>query len=528
MKTELSDMNHETHAGGASAFVIRHSSSVIRRLREGAAMLATLMFALAGTIVITAWISLLGARLQQSERMGVEVQRHTIWGNTRAINQQYAFTWAMRDNVTRSLSSATLSGWGGSDADSFTAFQAFRSSVRPSSTTTTSYPFNNIRNTPTSDSGVFFARTTADSDSSQTEHLSFFNYFKTYPSSLLGDLLVIHKKNTSAGNDYYFSDNIQVNGRVVIWDPTAQTENLRAESSINLTKTGTNTVRNTAVTPAEILPQNFASSVATTAGYGGSGTPTAVSNGTLNLINNGDFAPGSVRHIMEATGTAGSTWMNCTTGSNTSTNIETDSASGSSTSAVQVKLEGTVTYALPTTSPYGYTKSGNLNVLIARLRNASLKHLRVTSGVEQLVLEGQTNTSDYNAAGALDPVIIWLEQADCRDIRFIGENNRPLILATGRGNGATLYSAFHGTSLVAGGPLRWRLHWINEYRLPYLHVVSSGVNVQLIGGIRTDWALYTTDSGSNVRFTLTRETSPGDLETMLPRDGWLEPYVLVR
>lgn len=506
-------------------FVMRRASCVVRARADGAAMLAALVFIMVGTIVITAWIHLMAARLQQTELMSVEVQRHVSWGNTKAINQQYAFTWAMRDNVTRSASSATLSGWGGSDADAFSSLAAFRSTVRPSTATTISYPFNNILNLPTVDSGVYFSRTTADSDGSQTEHLSFYNYLKTYPSTLLGDLLIVHKKPAAASGAYYLTDNLQVNGRVVIWDSTADSINLRAESCVNMVEAATNTVKSTATSPVAILPQNFPSQVRVTAGAGTGGAAAAVSDGTLNMINNTDFTAGSVRHIMEAAGSTA--WLTCSTATASSTNINTTTASGTTTSDVQVKLESTPTYALPTTSPYNYTASGSLNVLVIRLKNSTLKHLRISSGVEQVVLEGQTTATDYTNADSLSPVIIWLEQADCRDIRFVGENNRRLILATGKGAGATLYSSFHGTSIIGGSALRWRLQWINEFRVPYLNT-PTGLGALITGGIRTDWGLYSTDTGSSVRVTLQRETSPGALETMLPRDGWLEPYFLVR
>lgn len=488
-------------------------------------MLAALVFIMAGTIVITAWAHLLGARLQQTERLSTSVQRHVSWGNTKAINQQYALTWAMRDNVTRAASTATLNGWGGQDADAFSALSAFRSIVRPMNTTTTSYPFNNLVNLMTSDGGVYFNRITADSDGSQTEHLTFYNYLKSYPSTLLGDLLVIHKKPSAASGTYSFTDNLQVDGRVVIWDDTAATSNIRAQFCLNMVKGGTNTVSNRASTPVAILPQNFPCRVTTTAGYGGSSLPTAVTNGTLNLINNTDFTSGSVRHRMEAGGTG--TWLTCSTNSTSSTNVRTTSNSGTSTSDTQVKLEASPTYPPPTTSPYGYTKSGDLNVLYVRLKNSTLKHLRVSSGVEQLVLNGQTNATDYNAAGALPPVIIWLEQADCRDIRFVGENNRPLILATGKGTGATIYCGFHGNSITGGSSVRWRIQWINEFRSLYFNP-ATGLGITITGGLRTDWVLNCTDGSNTVRLTLQRETSPGALETMLPRDGWLEPYFLVK
>lgn len=524
-----------TENDGVPGFAVHQRPHDFRTAQSGAAMLAVIIFIMIGGIAMSAVIVLLGARLQQSELLGIGVQRHIAWGNTKAVNQQYAYTWAMRDNVTRSLSTGTVTGagyviptqtsWGGVDADVFTSLSAFRSTVRPSSTTTASYPFNNIQNLPTSDNGVYFTRTTADSDSSQTEHLAFYNYLKTYPTPLLGDLLIVHKKPSGASGAYHLNDNLQVDGRVVIWDETAESINVRAQACLNMTKTGTNTVRDTS--SATLLPQNFGARTTATAGTGGTSSPSAVTNGTLQLINNTDFTPGSVRHIMEATGTAGTTWLNCSTGTATSTNINTTSNSGNSTSDTQVKLESTVTYALPTTSPYGYTKSGNLNVLIVRLKNSTLKHLRITSGVEQLVLEGQTTSTDYTNAGNLGPVIIWLEQADCRDIRFVGENNRRLILATGEGTGATLYAGFHGNSIIGGSALRWRMQWINEYRAVYLNT-PTGLGAIITGGIRTDWGIYSTDTGSSIRVTLQRETSPGALETMLPRDGWLEPYFLVR
>jgi hypothetical protein len=480
--------------------------------------------------VITASVHLMSARVLQADALGIAVQRHVTWGNTRAINQQYAFTWAMRDTITRLQSTSTLAGWGGVIAEPFIALQALEATARPSALPgENSYPFNNIANTPTSDNGVYFVRTEADSDVSQTEHLAFFNYLKSYPPSLLGDLLVVHKKPSTATGTYLIGDNLQVNGRVLIWDSTANTTGIRAQSCLNMTKTGTNTTRATgsgASTPVR-LPQNFSARVSAIAGYGGSGTPTAVTNGSLNLANNTDFTPSSIRHTMEGTGLIGLTWVTGASGLGILTNISTSLANGSSTSDTQTKLESSPTYSVPTTSPYNYTPSSPLNVFCVRLKNSSLRHLHIISGVEQLVLEGQTSTTDYTNAGTLPPVIIWLDQPTCRDIRFVGENNRRLILVTGRGSGATIYCGWHGNSLVGGSSLRWRMHWINENRALYLNS-PTGLGVLITGGIRTDWTMDFVDNTNNVRFTLQRETDPGTLLNYLPRDGWLEPYAFVR
>jgi hypothetical protein len=316
-----------------------------------------------------------------------------------------------------------------------------------------------------------------------------------------------------------------VNGRVVIWDATAESGNIRAQRCLNMVKNGTNTVSSTGSGLVAMLPQNFPCRVSTTAGYGGTGTPTAITDGTLNLIDNADFTPGSVRHIMEAAGSSG--WLTCSDAGASATNIRTTANSGDASSDTQVKMEKDPVYDPPTTAPYGYAKSGDLNVLYVRLKNSTLKHLRITSGVEQVVLNGQTTAADFTAAGTLPPVIIWLEQADCRDIRFVGENNRRLILVTGEGTGATLFCGFHGNSIIGGSSVRWRIQWINEFRSLYFNP-ATGLGITMTGGLRTDWAVYTTDGSSTVRLTLERETNPGALETMLPRDGWLEPYFLVK
>jgi hypothetical protein len=508
-------------------FMKLHSPAARRPSARGATMLAVLMFIMTTSIIITASVSLMAARSQQAERHGTAVQRHVVMGNTRAINQQYHFnlSWGLLDTLTRLLNTVTLGAWGGITADAINLQNPYLSTARPSSAGAGNYPFNNIQNTPTSDNGVFFERTVVDSDSSLTEQVTFFNYMKTYPSSLLGDLLVLHKRPSAATGSYVAGNNIRVNGRVVIWDTTVDAGGVRAQSCLNLTKTGTNTTQSTS--SAAMMPLNFNAPVRTTAGYGGAGASSAVTDGTLKLANNADFPAGSMRHKIEASGLQGVSWALCGNTLLPLPNLRTDISSGDSTSDTQVRLESSPNFPPPTTSPYNYTASGNLNVLYVRLKNSGLRHLRISSGVEQLVLQGQTTATDYTAAGSLPPLMIWLEQSTCRDIRFVGENNRRVILVTGPGTGSTIYCGWHGVSLIGGSPLRWRLHWINEYRSLYLNA-PTGNGVLLTGGIRTNWTMDFTDNTNAVRFTLQRETDPASLQTLLPRDGWMEPYTLVR
>jgi len=494
---------------------MKYSPPIFRPAR-GATLMLVLMFAIVGGMALTSWMYLVGARLQQAERQVNQVTRNIVWNNTFAINQQYALQYSFQDVITRSASTATLNSaaWGGSDEDPYVSLQAFRSGYTYSNPAPYAYPFNNIRDVLTTDGSVYYTRTTGDTDSSQTEHLTFYNYQKSYPTPLLGDLLIIHTKPSGAAATN-ICKNLVVNGRVVILDSTATTANIKAAEVINQTKTGTNTTLNTS--GATMLPTNYNATPRFTAGYGGASTPSAVLDGSLNMISNPTFTPGSLVDIMTNNGGY--------------TNVSAGSASGSSSSAVQVDLNfSTPTYPPPTISPYNYSYTNPFNVVTVRLKppsGATLGHLRINGSVDQLVLQGQTTSTDWNTADTLPPVIIWMEQ-EVRDIRFVGENNRRLILAVGTGSGLTCYMGWSGTSILGGSnPLRWRLHFINQYRNVYLAPPST-LNVTITGSIRTNWHINCTDSTTTTRFTLNRETSPGNLPLLLPRDAWFEPYTLVR
>jgi hypothetical protein len=185
------------------------------------------------------------------------------------------------------------------------------------------------------------------------------------------------------------------------------------------------------------------------------------------------------------------------------------------------------TYTLPTTSPYSYTPSGSLNVFRIRLNNASLKHLGVLSGVEQLVIEGQTTSAAYTAAASLPPVCIYVDQSTLRDIRFIGENSRPFILSIGPTAGPEIYLRWESTSILGGNnPTRWRMQQICENRPMWLATISSGKGVLITGSLRTNYQVNCADGGTNVKFTWQRETEPDRLAPFMPRDAWLETYLV--
>jgi hypothetical protein len=509
--------------GAPSGFVIRHSDFVIRASTRGAALLAVLMFIMVSTIAVTAWLHLTAARLQQTEQLATVVQRHTRWQNSLAVGRQYMFTWAMRDDITRAAVSGSLTGgWGGARAEAFGHLRAFATTERPSSATV-SYPFNNLRPTGTTDNGVFFERTDAFTDDSQTEKLTFYNYLKTYPMTLLGDLWMVHKKATTAAGSYTLSNRFQVNGRVLIFDGAATTSNLRATSVMHGAHGLSNTVQNTAGT-ASLLPDNYAVRPFIMAGYGGASAPNAVADGSLNQVYNANFPAGSFRDIITNTGN----WYTGSMAGNSATNLDTDHDGSGNAAEIKVDIQHSpFIYPVPTTAPYAYVAVGDLNTVQYQLGSSTIRHLRIVSGVEQLVLLGQTSAVSYAAAGLLPPILISVEQGTMRDIRFIGENNRPLILAFADGAGLELYLGFEASSSSFGGATRWRMQVINESRALWLSTKNAN-GVLFTGGLRTNYQVNCADAGSGIRFTWQRDTEPDRLVPFLPRDGWLETYLLTQ
>ncbi len=509
---------------------------------KGAAMLMVLMLTIVGGIGVTAWMYLIAARLIQVERMNDSVSRRIVQANSGAINQQYAMTFAYRDSVTQPQVAALLSNsWGGVIENGFISLQAFRSAYTYSIPPAYSYAYNNLRYQATGDGSVYYTRTTATTDGSQSEALSYYNFLKSYPRSLLGDLLYVHTKPSGASGSAYITKNLYVNGRVLMYSSSADISGVDADECLNLTKTGTSTTLNSSGS-STLLPQNFPSvpifaqgSVSTSSG--------AVLDGSLNLCNNANFTPSSIYHIMRTLTpgyyimTTASTPSTMTSGANLESNHSggvtgTTKNGGSASSDIWVKTDdhnppipNTSTFTEPTVSPYAYTWSNGNSAVSILLKSASLYHVDLQNGATMLILQGQTNAADYTAAASLPPLVILVQQT-IKDIRFVGENSRPLILALGNGTGSPTFVSWSGGSTASGGgPLRWKLNLINQYNDLYFDP-PSGNNVTLIGSIRTNWNINCTDSSSTNRFTLMRDTTPGSLVSTLPRDAWFEPVVI--
>jgi hypothetical protein len=52
--------------------------------------------------------------------------------------------------------------------------------------------------------------------------------------------------------------------------------------------------------------------------------------------------------------------------------------------------------------------------------------------------------------------------------------------------------------------------------------------VTITGAVRTNWQINCADANSSINFTWNRDTEPDRLASLMPRDGWLETYLLTQ
>lgn len=160
--------------------------------------------------------------------------------------------------------------------------------------------------------------------------------------------------------------------------------------------------------------------------------------------------------------------------------------------------------------------------------------------MNSIVLVGQANAGDFNAAALLPPIII-ASVADgvgsfspnVTDLRCVNENNRRIVLGLNDPNGEDLGIYWEGTSR-APNLINWRMLLVNEYRTIGAYLPSAITKrVVITGGLMTNWTFKRFGNGSAARFTLRPETDPDPVGAMgatftslLPREAWLENYFL--
>lgn len=516
-----------------------------KKHERGMAMIAALMLVMASCVIFTVWIELRLSRARQVEALDDSVQRGLTWGNNRALNFQNTYVNSFGDNIT-SPQQTSLFGpnWGGVQFNACPSMSAFRS-INRTDDGTIRYLYNNIQSEATSDGTVFFTRVDAGTGDEQSEHVSLYNYLKTYPTALLGDLFHVHTRPTGATGTVTLASCFRVDGRVIVWEGDAETEHIRAESCLSLNPKAVRTTMSTNAS-GRVMPQNYPATARCTAGTSGVVGSAANTDGSLNMISNAAFPPGSLEAIAGANGSLVTYngpvvgllgLVTGLLGGVVGGLVDLGDLSSSLTDPVQIQrtylsslllsnIEGAdLGSVIPLYS--GYT--GLLNIGIVAANHPNLTHVKMTGTIDLVIVLGQLTPLGLAQTAGLSPVVIWVDQASKpRHVIFIGESRRPIVFATGKGYGQNTYVAYVGVTALLGGPLEWRLHWVNEYTHLWIVPPIFFGSLVMTGSMRTNWSIDSTDAQTVDRIVIQRDGDQSALEKFLPRDAWLEPYSLIR
>jgi len=203
-----------------------------------------------------------------------------------------------------------------------------------------------------------------------------------------------------------------------------------------------------------------------------------------------------------------------------------DNSINNSLLARVVAANGVIVDGGTSSSQTGVTSDGAGTVTID-VDEPFLTNVQVGPNVTTLRLQGQATAGD-SAADALAPLLIVVDEAidSLETVEMIDQNNRRLVLAIKKPVAANILDnrvwMSWPTSTVAN-PAEWRLNVIAE-NTP-LRAFSVAQDAIVTGGVMTDSPLLqATSSTAGGRVFLQTETSPGDLEEILPKEAWIESY----
>ena len=493
----------------------------MQRRPLGAMMAAVMMLTLAVGLVLAGWITLIGARAQQSSSFESAADRRIRVDNSRMVGRQLMLQKGFEHlgNLTASSDYLLAEGgasWGGVNTGAgWNLLDVFAAAQSPA-VMSTAFPYNVSGLRP----GEAFLNThemmEAVQMSGQIDPHRNYAFMKMICPPLRGDLFTVYRKPASVlatGElDVYRSNSTDfaewvVNGRMVIKDieslfsaatPNpltlpAQTESLYVAGDDEL-----HYVRGTSLN-GDLLPASNLGGTPTT--MGASSNPDGMWKKELNVVKNDANPSNSVWHMMGAPGTTGQAQVLTITSS--------DWDSSDQNPAIWIEkqgLDGAITYQ-PPNWPSGYDPEWP--VLFVDLNRADLPHVRILGAVRQIVFLG-VNPSDDAAMlemGRLPPLLITVlphpaGNTGVQDVRFVNGNNRRVLFgfADDRGDPLELYWEGLEKLDLSAGPTNykrvnyWRGMFINEFRKVYCNL-KPPQRVQWVGGVMTNWLFKRRRSG---------------------------------
>lgn len=515
--------------------------------QRGALMGAALLLMLVTGLFLAGWVTVMSTRSIQVSWLEDALSRRIALENSRLFSWQTVMDHAFEPDSTLTGKSVLLMG-GKQGALSTNGgwkdLNLYRMAINPDSLKTV-FPYNAAGFRP---GGSYMQKETFLKPPALTSLDSFFAYhfLKANCPVLNGDLFTVYKKPTTFSGELNIHNNaaaFQVDGRVVIRHPPSLFVQTTSKITLPIWSRSTYIqsydsnarypIVGTGLDGKVLLPSNMPVVPSTTGPQ--SEKAMALFAGSLNVIHNQDYPDNSLWNAAE---------------DKYYDDIEVfTKKNGASDPWYMVQYSGhEVPPVLPPKYPSGYDNL--FRTLYINLAHRNLKHLRVINNgsvMDQIVFVGQTNQADYEAAGAMSPVIILLENGSSKwtkNLAFMHENNRRIII--GAKDDYTLTSkkkveprqvdlSWAGDP-IAGGELRWRMTMINEGHAVFMGLhKNTTLNIHWIGGVMTNWSFWrdinTGPRAERLVFkpdnavpTLPLTGSP--YAAYLPRDVWLETFFL--
>lgn len=522
--------------------------------RRGALMGIALLLLLCSGLLMAGWATVMNTRAIQTtwlddavvRRIALESSRELAW--QAAMN--HAFTpGAQLDQTTGVLPNAK---YGGIDtAGGWDSLNIYAQTNSPA-TSTDVYPYNGtgLRPGGTFYEPEFFRRPAAlDTMDDFTSHL----FLKAQNPVLNGDLITVYRKPAHYPGQIDLHANtfpFTVYGRTVIRHPASlfalTTSSVRLpflcralyiqshDADGNFPILGTN------LDGGVMLPSNLSAQPSTSGPLTADAGPDY--SGTLNVINNAANPDNSLVHIMQREEAAGRNGMR------TIDAYQPDQSSSTVWTAQYNGVGSNQPIVRPPDYPSGYQT--NFRTLYIKLGSSQLRNLLIINDgtvADQIVFVGQTTQGDFEAAGALPPVIVTVLNTGStyftKNIAFQHENNRRLILAVQdhqRLSSVSIASRPVGLqwagSSILGREQRWRFILVNEGHLltALLNKDSPTQDIRWLGGLMTNWSFLRAREGGvrAERLIIQSDSSMPTLPqeggasyaSLLPRDAWLETY----
>lgn len=522
--------------------------------RRGALMGIALLLLLCSGLFMAGWATVMNTRAIQTTWLDDAVIRRTALESSRELAWQaamnHAFTPAAElDQTTGVLPNAK---YGGIDTAGGWENLNLYSQTNSPATSTEGHPYNANGLRP---GGSFyqpesFRRPAAlDTLDDFTSHL----FLKAQNPVLNGDLVNVYRKPAHyPGQIDLYANTVPftVYGRTVIRHPAslfAQTTSsvrlpflCRSLYIQNYEPGGSHPILGTNLDGGVLPPSNLPALPSTCGPLTAGGA--ADYKGELNVINNPANPDNSLVHIMRREEIAGRNGMR------TISAYQPEQNSSTLWTAQYNGVGSSVPPVRPPDYPSGY--QSNFRTLYIKVGSSQLRNLYIIndgSVADQIVFVGQTTNAEFEAAGALPPIIVTVINTGstyfAKSIAFQNENNRRLILAMqdqhrlSSASTASRPTGFQWAgSSILGREQRWRLTLINEGHLVnlLLNRDSPTYDIRWIGGVMTNWSfLRARDSGVRTeRLVFQADSSVPTLPqeggasyaSLLPRDAWLETY----